>query len=104
MLTGNGSSVSSSGSANDNLIWIGQIPAASATANIFGSTVIDIIDPFSTTKNKTVRSIDGYSTSNLFGLFSGAWINTSSIQTMTLFAEAGNLVSGSRFSLYGIKG
>jgi hypothetical protein len=81
--------------------------AASNTSTIFSQGIIDLLDAYSTTKNKTMRSIAGHngSTGASYMLFrSGVWRNTSSITSLTLAPSAGNFVTGSRFSLYGIKG
>lgn len=80
-------------------------PGNSNTANIFGSAVIDILDPFSTTKNTTTRSLGGHnsSTSRLY-LGSGAYYSTTAVNSITVGPTAGSILAGSRFSLYGIKG
>jgi hypothetical protein len=81
----------------------GEVSAANAATNIFGASVVDILDPYSTTKNKTVRAFTG--TESFTGLFSGVYLSTSSTTSLTLLpVSASNFVAGSRFSLYGIKG
>jgi hypothetical protein len=77
----------------------------SNTANIFGSAVIDILDPFSTTKNTTTRSIGGHnsSTARLY-LGSGAYYSTEAVNSITVGPTFGSILAGSRFSLYGIRG
>jgi hypothetical protein len=103
-----GSSVVSFGVTGDTAIRIVQdTPTASfVTANTFAGVVIDILDPFSTTKFKTVRSMAGFSANhNFIGLGSGLWRDTSSTTSLTLLSVSGTLLlTGSRFSLYGIKG
>jgi hypothetical protein len=105
-LYGNGSSVASSGSANQTSIIVGRLTGSSSGANIFGASVVDILDAFETTKNKTVRSFttanDG--TDNTVWLFSGLWIDTGAVTSFTLTSGATDFVQGSRFSLYGLKG
>jgi hypothetical protein len=77
---------------------------ASFVANSFGASVIDILDPFETTKNKTARIFSGQAgTLNRVALSSGAWFNTASVTQITLDGVFGNYATGSRFSLYGIK-
>jgi hypothetical protein len=66
--------------------------------------VCDILDPFETTKNKTIRSLAGYGSGGNVNLYSGLWINTSALTSITILASSGNFASASRFSLYGIKG
>jgi hypothetical protein len=75
------------------------------TANSFGAGIIDILDSYSTTKNKTVRIFTGTTDDLFIGVRSGFWNNTNSITSLTLVTSDGsNLATGSRFSLYGIKG
>jgi len=82
---------------------VAVIPAASETANNFAGGVIDILDPYSTTKNTTVRSFYGHATLWI-ALNSVLWNNTDSLTSFQLVAVTNELVAGSRFSLYGIKG
>jgi hypothetical protein len=68
--------------------------------------VIDILDAFETTKNKTIRSFGGQvgSGANLILLHSGFWNNTAAISSITLGVNgAPQFATGCRFSLYGIK-
>lgn len=80
---------------------------ANATANVFGAAVLDILDPFETTKNKTVKAFGGRVPANgetRVALSSGVWINTAAVTSITMAPEAGSQwVAGCRFSLYGIK-
>jgi hypothetical protein len=84
------------------------ISGSNISNNVFSAATTDITDSFSASKNKTIRTFGGHSeitgTSQInFG--GGNWRNTSSISSITLFVESGNnFVSGSRFSIYGIKG
>ena len=102
-LVGTGSAVSSASSADR---YIFGLAAASATANIFGSGVVDILDPFSSTKNTTLRSLNGVNTGtyNRIFLSSLAWFDTATVTSITLADVFGNFVAGSRFSIYGLKG
>jgi hypothetical protein len=80
---------------------------ATNSSNYFGSAVIDILDSFSTTKNKTTRALSGIADGDInreMRLTSGLWRNTSAISSITIYGDTGNLITGSRFSLYGIKG
>jgi hypothetical protein len=74
---------------------------------IFATSIVDILDAFATTKNKTVRTLTGIpSTGNqLVALSSSFWNSTSAISSIALTETNGDTFSiGSRFSLYGIKG
>jgi hypothetical protein len=105
-LFGNGSSVVSGRFINQTGAYPAQIAAAASASNIFSGAVIDILDPYSTSKNTTIRGLSGITgNANLILLRSGAWLNTASITSITLAGiDGGNLLAGSRFSLYGIKG
>jgi hypothetical protein len=100
-LIGNGSSVSSFSSGLTNKIFLGISGNLSET-NQFGASVVDILDPFVTLKNTTVRTLGGKS-SNEIGLISGFYINTAAITEIKLLPEASPFQIGSRFSLYGLK-
>jgi hypothetical protein len=81
--------------------------ALNDTANSFGAAVLDVLDPYSTTKNKTLRCLQGVraGTGPAIELRSGFWNNTASITSIVFTPEtSGSFVSGSRFSLYGIRG
>jgi hypothetical protein len=74
--------------------------------SVFGAGITDIHDYSSTSKNKTIRAFNGRENNgavSVIGLRSGAWYSTSAVTSITLFFNA-NAVSGSVFSLYGIKG
>ncbi len=107
LLAGDGSSVASSAGTSTNFGYVGSISSAGDTANSFSGFVFDLLDSYSTTKNKTVRSILAKpSTSpSLVGLYSGLWRNTSSTTSITFYDLNGtNFVVGCRFSIYGLKG
>lgn len=74
---------------------------------VFSSGVIDILDPYSTSKNTTVRCLSGNLSSNrkFISLAGGNWRNTAAITSINIFENGGlPYMAGSRFSLYGIKG
>ena len=102
-LNGNGSSVGSGEFSNASF---DRIPISTSTSSSeFGAFVLDILDAFSTTKNKTMRSLGGmtFSYGNWIELASGAWFSTNQITSLQVISNAGVLGSGSRFSLYGIR-
>jgi hypothetical protein len=105
-LTGDGSSVASLAQTSRSNAAVGVMTASSSTANSFGVLVLDILDYTNTNKNKTLRSLTGkQSSGSLIRLASGAWLNTAAITSITfLDTVSGSFVSGSRFSLYGIRG
>jgi hypothetical protein len=107
-LLANGSSLSSSAFTSQAFIFVGWTTGAGAAANIFSPTVFDILDAYSTTKNKTVRSVTGgmpAATGGSIYLRSGQWRNTASITSIKIDPrDSTSWVAGSRFSIYGIKG
>jgi hypothetical protein len=104
-LFGNGSSVSGGagwGTTDPKVLMESALLGSSATANSFGAGVMDVLDPFETTKNKTVRALFGNTIAPRVEITSAVYLSTSSITSLS-FSAIGSLVSGSRFSLYGIK-
>jgi len=57
-LLGNGSAASSGASTGRaNMITYNSSSGATSASNVFGANVLDILDAFSTSKNKTIRGI-----------------------------------------------
>jgi hypothetical protein len=105
LLFGSGSSVSSASVTTVDHIGAGQLDGGAPT-EAFASAVIDILDFSSTTKNTTIRYLNGRQVTDQsrITLGSGAWRDTSAVTTISLNASgAKDLVTGSRFSLYGVK-
>lgn len=104
LLNGDGSSVSAGGGANA----IPYVAQSGSTANIFGTSIIDILDYSSVSKAKTVRALvaQDRNGSGDINLTSGAWYNTSSaINSFTIIPNNSAIFSElSQFALYGIKG
>ena len=103
LLFGNGSTVVSSAEVTSGafLQWSRSTGAGSA-ANMFSAAVADILDPFETTKNTTVRALSGQP--DRIELYSGVFLNTAAVSSITLDQRFGsNFITGSRFSLYGIR-
>jgi hypothetical protein len=107
-LWGNGSSVSSNANTSQTMAQIAYLNRSNSS-DAFTGVVLDILDPYSTNKNKTFRTLFGVpntSSGNYNGIFSGAWYSTSAMTSITLYADSGGGTFGtnSRFSIYGIKG
>jgi hypothetical protein len=90
-----------------------RIPAlelmAQPRTSQFNSGVIDILDFASSSKTTTTKSLYGIQDINdpywRLGMWSGLWNNTAAVTSIGLAADnSAAFVSGSRFSLYGIKG
>jgi hypothetical protein len=108
-LRGFGTGVAAAGSASVTEIEAGWIATSTDATNVMGASLIDIHDYASTTKNKTVRAISGIdnntsSTSYRIYLYSGLWMNTTAVNSISLISNSGNWTTASVFSLYGIKG
>jgi hypothetical protein len=106
-LLGNGSVVESAAGTSTTALRIGRLTAATATANSFAAGVIDILDPYSSTKNTTFRGLSGNTSTgdNIVALYSGLFNNTAAVNSLNLFAfSGGSWAAGSRFSIYGIRG
>lgn len=104
-LYGTGSSVSSLAVTSTTAFQVGLLPAASDTNLNYEGSVVDLLDYTNTNKNSTIRALWGQSgLTSRINLFSGVWMNTNAVSSMTLFPFAGPLKANSRFSLYGIRG
>jgi hypothetical protein len=103
-LSSNGSSTVSFGVTDQ--IGTHDIAGNTAGSSQFGAFVMDILDAYSTTKNKTVRIFGGHAGSwDVAQLTSGLWIDTTAVTSVKLESGNGaNLSAASRFSIYGIKG
>lgn len=104
-LRGNGTAASASGSASRANI---DLDSGGSGSGQHTGIVLDIYDYASTSKNKTVRILSGQELNAAGGridLFSGLWISTSAITSITLTAQNSEpFTTSSVFSLYGIKG
>jgi len=104
-LFGNGSTVISNNVAPATGFFGQRFTDSGSTSSAFGAAVIDVLDSYSTSKNKTARILGGNANnSSYIFLNSGLWMSTASITSITLLPDVGgNFVAGSRFSLYGIR-
>lgn len=107
-LNGDGSSARSSSSSNATRMEIEEVlPGSDVTANIFGAAIIDFLDFSNPNKNTVMRYISGVpaSSENDVILGGGLWVNTAAVTEIDLIpiASLGNFITGSRFSLYGVK-
>ena len=105
-LQGDGANASSSAFTSQQHIFFAYLAGSSASSNVFGSLVMDILDYASTSKNKTVRSLSGTDNngSGIVALRSGLWVSTSAITSMSLVPrDGGSWSQYTSFSLYGVK-
>ena len=99
-LQGNGSAASSFSGTN----YIGEAPGANATANTFGNAEIYIPNYASTTTHKSASSdvvAETNGTTTYTDLHALLYASNTAVSSVT-FGGAGNWVTGSSFSLYGI--
>ena len=98
-LYGQGSSVLSLNGVNENAMYAGY------TYNQPYAAVIDLLDPYSTTKNKTSRCLTGTTSGsgNFIFLTSSHWRSLNAVSSLLVYNESGNFTNGSRFSIYGLK-
>jgi hypothetical protein len=105
---GDGSAATAFGFATQTFMDVERAAAATATASVFGVSVVDILDYANTNKYKTMRSLGGFDNngSGEIYLTSGLWQNSNAITSITLKAQGGtsSFVQYSSFALYGIKG
>lgn len=107
-LIGDGASATAGSTTMQPFMVTGYSTASNLTSGIYATSIIDIIDYASTTKNKTVRALNGYNSNGGGSVYlaSSAWYGgPTSAVTDIQFSTAGTaFAAGSTFALYGIKG
>lgn len=110
-LIGNGSTALTRAETSATYIYIanGSMTSGTGLTNIVGTSIVDVHDYASTTKNKTIRALAGgdanlASTNYRVALSSGLWISTSAITSITITCGSTAFATSSTFALYGIKG
>jgi hypothetical protein len=98
-LLATGTQVQSQASTSTNQILAGLTELNNNAANAFSPSVIELLDVFSTSKNKTIRAL---SSASQLQLASGLWLNTNAVSSLTFTTES-NFAQYSRFSLYGLR-
>lgn len=108
-LSGDGSIASAGGGGNRTYDFTGVClgTGSSATANMFGVGITNILDYANTNKYKTILTLTGkdLNGSGSVGLLSANWRNTAAITTI-LFTDSSfnNLATNTSIALYGIGG
>ena len=105
-IEGNGTSVSgSAGYGNSTIQVCFRLYGGSSSSSYFGNGIIDINNYADTDKLKSVIAYYGVNqlSSGIMGVSQGMWNNTSAISSITLSLPS-NFVTGTMFSLYGIRG
>lgn len=108
-LTGNGSTATSARGTNDPYLVLGQLPNATSgnSANDRSANITSIMNYSNTTTFKTVLSRSnaipsGSTSTNSVEAYVNLWRSTAAITSISITSSAGNLDTGSTFSLYGI--
>jgi hypothetical protein len=106
-LRGNGASVVAQ--TGSYILWdASEMPGSSATANVFGATVIDLFDinsgKFKSGFAVSASSADANtSTSSFTSLYATTWKNQAAIEEIDIYSRnLGNFVAGCTFSLFGV--
>jgi hypothetical protein len=108
-LFGTGSATFASGYTGQTNAIAGYGAPTTNAANSFGVGVVDILDYQSISKNKTSRSITGVDNngSGIVLMQSSLWLSTPAITSISFNLLGGsngsNFLSGTQFSLYGVK-
>jgi hypothetical protein len=108
ILSGNGSTASSSRGSNGNYAEVGQIMAKTGTSSsVFTPAILNIMNYGNTTTYKTVLSRSGNedgtnNTSRRTDARVALWRSTNAITSLTIGTDAIEYVAGSTFTLYGI--
>lgn len=87
--------------------YLGDAPANTALASLFGYTGTDIPNYANTAGNKVAHSTGDYKTNTTSGSMlvinvASFWRSTAAITRLTIFPAAGNWRAGSRATLYGM--
>ena len=107
VLYGDGTSAAAGDNTGIGGIYAIDGTATTATAGMFGTSIVDILDYGSTIKNKTARLLGGWELngSGQVRMYSGFWMNSStaisSIKILPFYGTA--IEQYSSFALYGIK-
>jgi len=108
VLEGDGATVASASATSQTAGRLGNLTRNNSSSVIYSAGVSDFLDVYSTTKNKTIRIFAGsrIATAGYVDLNSSLFFgNQNAISSIEVFASGGlDLATGSRFSLYGIKG
>ena len=105
ILIGNGSTASTANNTSASFFLGGDLPAATETSGIFGSTVIDILDYANTNKYKTTRALSGddRNGSGSVRFISSLFMSTNAITRIDISSfNNGNFAQYSSFALYGV--
>ena len=111
LITGDGANTNASSGTSVSRLFNFSGTTGTTAGSSFGTTIIDLLDYASTSKYKTGRALSGVdingtilSLGGRIGLFSGLWMNTAAINSLTITPDVGSSLNQySHFALYGIK-
>jgi hypothetical protein len=101
-----GSTISATGYPSEPEMALDSVSAATASANMFGSIVVDILDYANANKTTTVRSFGGNDGNGdgKINFTSNLWNNTAAVNTLYFAPYTGTSFNQySSFALYGVK-
>ena len=80
--------------------------ADNSRANVFGVSIVDILDYTNTNKNTTVRTLTGFENNTVgeMQFQSATWLNTSAVTSILINSPTFSIMEYSSIALYGIKG
>ena len=104
-LSGDGSSAAAAAQSSTTTTTIGIQAPSTASANVFGAGVLNLLDYASASKATTLLALCGWDNngSGQAHIRSGLWTSTSAVTAIKIYNDAGNLAQHSTFALYGIK-
>ena len=106
-LGGNGAVAFAQAGSTTGTIYAAYIASSNSGSNMFGASIIDILDYANTNKYKTLRNLTGLDRNGAgdLTLGSGLWQNTNAITSIKFTQWDGTSFNQySHFALYGIKG
>ena len=87
--------------------WFGEAAGNSVGSNVFAASIVDVLDYASTSKYKTIRSLEGMdqnSAQSYVYLVSSLWRSTSAITSLQIVPSGSQTIAQySTASLFGIK-
>lgn len=103
-MRGNGASVFSDNGSSVGVISIQATVGDTGVSNVFGVSIIDILDYTNTTKNKTIKAVGGVDRNGSGNacLISGLWRSTSAINQVRVITDSTTWLQGTRVDLYGV--
>jgi hypothetical protein len=105
-ISGDGSSLAGQADPSNDRMIISALPTRGNESNTFFAITCDLLNFSSTNQNKVFRGFAGTSQTSLRRsmYFTSFRASTAALTSVTFEATSANLSSGSRLSLYGIRG